>query len=53
MKRAIQSEIEDALAEEILSGHVKSGDQVTAGLKNKKIVFMVKKAEPDTAEHQE
>lgn len=39
MKRAIQSEIEDILAEEILSGNVRSGEHVTAGLKNKKIVF--------------
>ena len=42
MKRAIQSEIEDALAEEILHGNIKRGDVVTAGLKNKKIVFSVR-----------
>ncbi|MDE6739600.1 MAG: AAA family ATPase, partial [Lachnospiraceae bacterium] len=42
MKRAIQSEIEDALAEEILRGSVKQGDRVSAGLKNKKIVFTVR-----------
>ncbi|MBD5524341.1 MAG: ATP-dependent Clp protease ATP-binding subunit [Lachnospiraceae bacterium] len=42
MKRAIQSEIEDALAEEILRGSVKHGDRVSAGLKNKKIVFTVR-----------
>ncbi|MDE7358535.1 MAG: AAA family ATPase, partial [Lachnospiraceae bacterium] len=42
MKRAIQSEIEDALAEEILAGKVKSGDRVSVGLKNKKITFTVK-----------
>ncbi len=42
MKRAIQSEIEDALAEEILLGNVKRGDTVSAGLKNKKIVFTVR-----------
>ncbi len=41
LKRAIQSEIEDALAEEILRGDVKRGDRVSAGLKNKKIVFTV------------
>ncbi len=41
MKRAIQSEIEDALAEEILHGNVARGDKVSAGLKNKKIVFTV------------
>lgn len=42
MKRAIQSEIEDALAEEILLGNVKRGDKVTAGLRNKKVVFAVR-----------
>lgn len=42
MKRAIQSEIEDALAEEILQGNVQRGDKVTAGLKNKKVVFAVR-----------
>lgn len=42
MKRAIQSEIEDALAEEILLGNIKRGDAVSAGLKNKKIVFTVR-----------
>ena len=42
LKRAIQSEIEDALAEEILLGNVKRGNQVSAGLKNKKIVFTVR-----------
>lgn len=42
MKRAIQSEIEDALAEEILAGKVKAGDKVSVGLKNKKITFTVK-----------
>ena len=41
LKRAIQSEIEDALAEEILRGDVKRGSKVSAGLKNKKIVFTV------------
>ncbi len=42
MKRAIQTEIEDALAEEILLGNVKRTDRVTAGLKNKKVVFTVR-----------
>ena len=42
LKRAIQSEIEDALAEEILRGNVKRGSKVSAGLKNKKIVFTVR-----------
>ncbi len=42
MKRAIQSEIEDALAEEILRGTVRQGERVCAGLKNKQIVFTVR-----------
>lgn len=41
MKRAIQTVIEDALAEEILRKHVKPMDKVTAGVKNKKVVFTV------------
>lgn len=46
LRRAIQSEIEDSLAEEILSGRVKRGDKVTVGWKNQKIVFHVKKEDP-------
>ncbi len=42
MKRAIQTEIEDTLAEEILSGAVKGGDKVSALLKNKKVVYKVR-----------
>lgn len=42
LKRAIQSMVEDALAEEILAGRIKSGDKVTAGVKNSKITFKVK-----------
>jgi len=42
LKRAIQTEIEDALAEEILQGKVKQGDYVTVGCKDKKINFTVK-----------
>lgn len=42
LKRAIQSVVEDALAEEILSGRVKSGDVVTAGYRKSQIVFDVK-----------
>lgn len=45
LKRAIQSVIEDALAEEILAGRIKSGDNVSAGIKNKKVVFHVKETE--------
>ncbi|MDE7283607.1 MAG: ATP-dependent Clp protease ATP-binding subunit [Lachnospiraceae bacterium] len=42
MKRAIQTEIEDSLAEEILSGNVKSGDKVSATIKGKKVVYAIK-----------
>lgn len=41
LKRAIQSKIEDALAEEILEGHVKQGDTVTVGIQKKAIKFSV------------
>ena len=43
LKRAIQSVIEDALAEEILLKKVVPGDKVSAGFKNGKVVFTVKK----------
>lgn len=42
LKRAIQSVVEDALAEEILKKQVNAGDKVTAGFKNGKVVFTVK-----------
>ena len=42
LKRAIQSQIEDALSEEILAGRVKPGDKVSTALKDKKIAFVVK-----------
>ncbi|MDD6810331.1 MAG: ATP-dependent Clp protease ATP-binding subunit [Lachnospiraceae bacterium] len=41
MKRAIQTEIEDTLAEEILAGRIKRGDKVSATLKDKKVVYRV------------
>jgi len=41
LKRAIQTRIEDPLAEELLSGSVKQGDTVTAGFHDGKIVFRV------------
>lgn len=43
LKRAIQTVIEDALAEEILAGKIKNGDVVSVGIKDKKVVFHVKK----------
>lgn len=42
LKRAIQSVVEDALAEEILLKKVVPGDKVPAGFKNGKVVFTVK-----------
>ena len=42
LKRAIQTEIEDKLAEEILTGAVKAGDHVLAGIHGEKITFKVK-----------
>ena len=42
LKRAIQSKIEDALAQEILEGRVKAGDTVAVGTANKEIKFSVK-----------
>ena len=41
LKRAIQNKIEDAMAEEILEGKIKTGDQVLVGLSKQKIKFMV------------
>lgn len=45
LKRAIQTVVEDQMAEEILAGRIKAGDQVSAGIKDKKVVFHVKKEE--------
>jgi len=42
LKRAIQTEIEDKLAEEILTGNVKAGDNVLAGVHGGKVTFKVK-----------
>ena len=41
LKRAIQIQIEDALAEEILSGRIGSGDSVSAGFREGKVTFSV------------
>ena len=43
LKRAIQSVVEDALAEEILMKKIVPGDFVSAGFKNGKVTFTVKK----------
>lgn len=42
LKRAIQNTIEDALATKILGGEIKSGDYVSAGVKDKKVHFTKK-----------
>ena len=42
LKRAMQTKIEDALADEVLCGNVKAGDTVSAGVNGKKCVFHVK-----------
>ena len=42
LKRGILTALEDPLAEEILKGNVKRGEQVTAGLKEKQVYFAVK-----------
>ena len=42
LRRAIQNQLEDALADAILSGEIKSGDHVEAGLHKKEIKFFVK-----------
>ena len=41
LRRMIQNKVEDALAEEVLAGRVKSGDKVTVGLKNNQVTFTV------------
>ena len=45
LKREIQTQIEDGLAEEILSGRAKRGDHVTVTVKDDKITFLVRKHE--------
>jgi len=39
LRRAIQNEIEDELAEELLSGHVRAGQEVVCTMRRGKIVF--------------
>lgn len=43
LRRAIQTMIEDKMAEEMLEGNVKPGDTVNVGLADDKLVFTVKK----------
>lgn len=41
LKRAIQSKLEDPLAEKILSGEIKKGDPVSIGLHRQSITFTI------------
>ena len=40
LKRAIQTQVEDPLADALLSGEVKKGSQVTVTMRKGKIVFV-------------
>lgn len=44
LKRALQTELEDKLAEALLDGEIKQGDKVEAGLSKKEIKFYVKES---------
>jgi len=44
IRRAVQTHIEDMLAEEIIKGTIKEGDTVTLSIKEEKPVFRVRKA---------
>ncbi len=39
LRRMIQNKVEDELANELLAGNVKKGDNVTVGYKNNKVIF--------------
>ena len=43
LRRKIQNELEDRLAEEILAGRVKAGDQVEVTMRKKEVAFVVNK----------
>ena len=45
LRRAIQTQIEDAMANEILEGHIKQGDTVTVQLHKKEIKFVPQRNE--------
>ncbi len=42
LRRAVQNQLEDKLAESLLSGEIKRGDEVAAGIVKKEIKFIVK-----------
>ena len=39
LRRAVQNQVEDMLAEELLAGNISAGDTVTAGCRKDKITF--------------
>ncbi|MCI8854338.1 MAG: hypothetical protein HFI32_12710, partial [Lachnospiraceae bacterium] len=41
LKRAIQTRVEDALADELLAGKIKAGDTVTVTVKKGSMAFQV------------
>ncbi len=43
LRRKIQNELEDRLAEEVLAGRIKAGDQVEATMRKKEVAFVVKR----------
>jgi len=45
LRRAVQSMVEDRLAEEMLEGRVKSGDKVFVDVKDDELVFVKDKSE--------
>ena len=45
LRRALQTELEDRLADAILNGEVKAGEHVAAGVSGKQIWFTVQQAE--------
>ena len=42
LKRAVQTVIEDPMAEKLLSGEIMAGDTVSAGMRGGEVVFTVK-----------
>ena len=52
LKRAIQSVVEDALAEEILLKKVQPGDSVSVGYKNGKVCFTVKSRQEENGSNE-
>jgi ATP-dependent Clp protease ATP-binding subunit ClpC len=52
LRRALQTELEDPLAEAILNGEVKSGQYAEAGVAQKRIKFYVQEAKSEPAEQE-